>query len=359
MEELALSLFLEGEEDNSFDPTHYRPSSVGSECMRQEALRILHHLEPDNPTWVPPNPHGKKELRGMARLGHAIEREAVEQVRKELKGEARIYTQWGIEAPDKLTNEDGTIVTAHPDMYSRKLKLDIEIKSVSADAIKKLPFKHHRDQHLLRLFWESFKEPMSGLIYYYFRETFYAPGQDAPVRYLIKPHDKGLAVYNSDQDLLELVPRDELEEIHQRLVQLKKNVQNKELPPRSPEDHNFFPCFVRGKHFKAECPWREFCWKEELRREKEPGVMIEAAGNAALQLLEQKEKQKALNADLSVIKKEVDRLQQELDYYFNKLQTNKITAAGCTITRTEVNKKEVVIPPHTYFRYSIRKQQQQ
>lgn len=341
---------------DKFNPAHIRPSAAGAKCMRQEAYRILHALHPNNPEFIPPKPEGKDEITGTARLGDIVERDAAELMRQMLNKEnKRVFPQYELPSPD-LTNIDGTPVIAHPDIYVPSRSIDIEIKAVSANAINRLPIKSHLDQLLLRLLWwqKSKKKVITGILTYFFRETYYAPGTMSPVRFFVKPVQGGFKLEDDTGRKIETFDFSYVKSIEKRLYELKEHVLNKTLPPRTESPYRF-PCYVDTEYYTIECPWREKCWEKELEEEKYPGVMVEKAAEIIKQYAEIKEELKKANFSTKMLKEKAKKFEEKLVPYFEEFG-NKISAGGYTVKRAQVTIPEKTIPGYSYFRYSIKKQ---
>ncbi len=345
------------ESKNRFNPSHIRPSSAGSGCLRQEVYRILNALYPEEAEYIPPNPNGKDGIKGMARIGDIVEEEALNRTRESLNRlNKRVFPQYELPSPRGLKNPDGSIVVAHPDIYVPSLNYDIEIKCVGTASIPRLPNQSHVEQLLLRLLWwkRSKDKKLTGVLTYFFRETYYAPGTLEPIRFVIEPIVGGFNVKDESGKILETHTINYVEEIEERLHTIAKCVETLTLPERT-ESHNVFPCYVHGKDSVTECPWREKCWAKELEEERSPGALVEKAEDIVTKLSEAKEKQKALDKKAREAKKEVKALQEELTPVFDEFG-DKITAGGHTVSRTLVNIPEKTMRGYSYYRYSMRKQ---
>lgn len=355
------AIFIEKEQlaesASRFNPTHIRPSAVGSPCLRQEVLRILHALYPNAEEYIPPVPDGKDPIRGMAKIGDIVENEALKQTRAILNQQGKkVFSQYELPNPKGLKNPDGSIVVAHPDIYVPSLGYDIEIKCVSTGAIHRLPNEQHRDQLLLRLLWwkEGKRKDITGILTYFFRETYYAPGTLAPIRYIFEPVLGGYNIKTDKGVLIDYFTLKYMRELEERLHYIAECVEKKILPDRT-ENYNDFPCYVHGRDFISQCPWREKCWARELAEERSPGVILEEVEDIILELVMVKERQKAKDKEAREAKNKAKELEEKLTPYFERYG-NKITAGGYTISRTLVEIPEKVMKGYSYYRYSLRKQ---
>lgn len=332
---------------DTFDPAHIRPSGVGG-CLREQWYRILSAVHPADARFVPTRPKGKESIAGMAQLGHIIEDSLAGMWSSGYHG--KTYRQIGLTRPG-LSNLDGSTVTAHPDIWVPSLNTDIEVKSVSVAARWRLPIKSHVDQLLLRLHWwvEHKKRVVVGEIPYFFRETFFDPDTGTTPVYRFVPEDGGYRCENTG----EFYSRDYLVSLDDRLLSLRRSLDTLSPPPRAAATHKEFPCRLITPLFSTECPWRETCWATEIAREREPGVIIEHAGELLIKLSAAKERQAAADKIANSAKDEVKSLQKELDPIFSQFG-DKVTAGGLTATRAGVNIPEKTMPGYSYFRYSVK-----
>lgn len=338
--------------DAKFDPSHIRPSACGTDCLRQEALKIMNAVYGGE--YQPTEESGREQINGTARLGDIVEHDATNLLKEIFKREhKRIFPQYKLPAPN-LTNIDGTPVVAHPDIYVPSENLDIEIKTVSVDALGRLPLQKHVDQLLLRLLWwqKSKKKVTSGEIMYFFRETYYEPHTTAPRRYFLKPVEGGFNLLFREK-VLDFYTFEYVEGLEERLFLLKDYVLKKELPERA-ESAFTYPCYVRKENYTIICPWRSFCWQNELDQEDVPGELVPEAYKLLQSYNKAKEKLRLIEDQAREARQAVKELQFELDPYFDQYG-EKITAGEFTLSRTEVTVAEKTVPGYTYFRYSLRR----
>jgi hypothetical protein len=317
-------------------------------CLREQWYRIQNALSPLDPKLSPSNPEGKAALAGMARLGHIIE--------------AALADLWAANYPKKvvrqfilsnneLFNIDGTMVTAHPDIWIPSLNLDVEVKSVSVGARHRLPIKSHVDQLLLRLYWwrRIKRRTVTGEIPYVFRETFFDPDTKTTPVFRFSPVGGGYVCENTG----EVYSLDYLRSLNERLHALAHSVAIIVPPPKGANSPDEFPCRLITPTHSTECPWRENCWAVELAEKRNPGPTVEAAGEIICRLVEAKERQKIADAAANAEKEEVKAIQKEIDPFFDEFGS-KISFKNIAATRSEVNVAEKVVPGFSFYRYAVK-----
>ena len=306
------------EQTQIFDPYEVRPSAIAS-CARKQVYQALGY---------PANETAMRELQGVAYMGHIIEEALANLYSKNYPG--KTYRQF------ELTTPYG--IKAHADIWVPARNTDIEVKSVSVGArYYGLPKDEHFKQLMLRLhFHHKYrKRNVKGEIVYFFRETLLDTETMEPVVIAVE-YDPSLG-----------------QELETRLCWILECIERKTIPPREGSSPEAYPCKSKTSYLRAECPYRELCWADEL--EETPAQRIERLKDTLEEYAKLKEMKSSFDQRSKAVEQQIKKIEELLSEVFEREKTDKIAAGQYQLKRTYIEPGRVEYEREGYYRYYLSK----